>query len=555
MTEQFNLAHVFSTIADALPDHEFLVWRDQRLTYAELETRARGIGAYLNGAGLGCHTERTELADHESGQDHVGLYLHNGNEYVESMIGSYRARVAPFNVSYRYVEDESRYLLADASARALIYHARYAPRVAAIRPHLPALQVLIQVSDESGNALLPGAVDYELATTTPVPERMPVPSPDDLYIIYTGGTTGMPKGVLWRQHDIFVAAMGGRPFGSPDPHPSYAALAEQARAAAGSMSMLMIPPFMHAAAQWATFNAICLGGRIVIPDDVEKFRPAEVLALAARERVVCIPTVGDAVARPLVEELEARPYTLPALATITNGAAGLTPGVRQRLQAALPHVIVFDGVGSSETGTQLSTVGADAQGDQTRAVFTAQHGTTVLAEDLSRVLGPGEGSGWLARRDVVPLGYLGDPVKSARTFPTVDGARWSVPGDRATVLDDGRIELLGRDSVTINSGGEKIFAEEVERAISEHPEVADVVVVGRPSARWGSEVVAIIQPTDGSHPDTNDIVDVCSTRIARYKIPKDFIIVDQLVRSPAGKADYRWAKAIAEGNDATAPVG
>jgi fatty-acyl-CoA synthase len=542
----FNLSTVFSTVAKAIPDQPFLVWRDKRLSYGQVDARIDGVAHYLASAGLGCHTERDDLAGHESGQDHLGLYLRNGNEYLEAMVGGYRARVAPFNVSYRYVEEELRYLLNDSKASALVYNAEFAPRVAAIRGQLPHLKVLIQVADESGNDLLPGAVDYESVTATPAPEAgLPAPSGDDLYVLYTGGTTGMPKGVLWRQHDIFISAMGGKPFGSDTPHSSYDDIGAQAQQAAGAMSMLMIPPFMHGAAQWAAFHAITMGGRLVIPDDVERLRPDAALRLAERERVLSIPVVGDAIARPLLDEIEKGDYDLSGLVTFSNGGAPLSPTVRQRILAALPHIMLLDAVGSSEAGMQMTTMAA-AGADSRTATFTPQGDTTVIASDYSRVLSPGEGEGWLARRDLIPLGYLGDEAKTARTFPTIDGVRWSVPGDKAVILDDGSIELLGRDSVTINTGGEKVFAEEVERAIAAHPSVYDVVVVGRPSERWGSEVVAIVQLAEDTSATDDELVEVCTRSIARYKIPKAFIRTPKVMRSPAGKSDYRWAKTVAQ---------
>jgi fatty-acyl-CoA synthase len=540
----FDLSSVFAAVAAAIPDHTALLWRGRRRSYAELNGRIDGVAHHLHSAGLGCHAERAGLAGHESGQDHIGLYLRNGNEYLESMVAAYRARVAPFNVSYRYVEEELLYLLNDSKATAVVYNAEFAPRVAAIRDRLPHLKVLIQVADHTGNELLPGAVDYESIVATPPPaDGMPTPTGDDLYILYTGGTTGMPKGVLWRQHDIFISAMGGRPFGSSEALSSYDEIAERAKAAAGAMSLLMLPPFMHGAAQWAAYNIITMGGWIAIPDDVERFRVADVLRLVEREKVLSIPVVGDAMARPLIDEIEAGDYDLSGLISITNGGAPMSPTVRDRIRAALPHVLLIDAVGSSESGQQMNTVAGDDSG--TSPVFNPQSDTAVVAADFSRVLAPGEGEGWLARRDLIPLGYLGDETKTARTFPTIDGVRWSVPGDRARALEDGRIELLGRDSVTINSGGEKIFAEEVERAIAAHPHVYDVVVAGRPSERWGSEVVAVVQLVDGTSVTDDELVEVCQRTIARYKIPKAFIRTPKVMRSPAGKADYRWARAVA----------
>ena len=541
----FNLSTVFAEVAAAVRDATVLVWRDRRFTYSQMDARVDAVAYYLTGSGLGCHTERGALVGHESGQDHLGIYLRNGNEYLETMVASYRARVAPFNVSFRYVEDELIHLLNDAKTKALVYAAEFAPRVEAIRAQVPTLQILIQVGDESGNALLQDAVDYESVVTTPAPAAgMPTPSPDDLYILYTGGTTGIPKGVLWRQHDIFVSSMGGRPFGRDHAFASYADIAEQARNAAGSMSLLMIPPFMHGAAQWAAYYVITMGGRLVIPDDVDRMRADKILRLAEREQVMSMPIVGDAIARPLLEEIEKGDYDLSGLFVISNGAAPLTPSVRARLVAALPHATVTDSVGSSETGAQMSAGGSNEDSFAAPA-FTPLPDTSVVSDDLSRVLDPGEGEGWLARRSLIPLGYLGDAAKTARTFPTIDSTRWSVPGDRARLLADGNIELLGRDSVTINSGGEKIFAEEVERAIAGHPAVYDVVVVGRPSERWGSEVVAVVQLVENVAVTDDDLVEEARKHIASYKLPRAIVRAPAILRSPAGKADYRWAKAAA----------
>jgi acyl-CoA synthetase (AMP-forming)/AMP-acid ligase II len=541
----FNLSTVFATLVKALPDHRVLIWRGREWTYAQLDARVDGVAHYLASAGLGCHIERDHLQGHESGQDHIGLYLRNGNEYLESMIGAYRARVAPFNVNYRYVEAELVYLLDNAKARALVYSAEFAPRVAAIRDQLPHLEFLIQVADHTGHPLLPGAVDYESIVDTPAPTSgMPTPSGEDLYILYTGGTTGMPKGVLWRQNDIFVSSMGGRTFGSDDVLASYEELAERAVKAAGFASLLLIPPFMHGAAQWASFQIMTMGGWLAIPDDVESIRADQVLALAEREKVMSIPVVGDAIARPLVDEIERGSYDLSGLVSISNGGAPLTPAVRNRIAAALPNLLIIDAVGASESGMQMNMMSTES-GANAMATFNPGSETAVVAADFSRVLGPGGGEGWLARRTLIPLGYLGDAEKTARTFPVIDGVRWSVPGDRARFLANGRIELLGRDSVTINSGGEKIFAEEVEAAMAEHPDVYDVVVAGRPSERWGDEVVAIVQLREGRDPSDEDLLDTCQQHVARYKLPKAIIRTFKVQRSPAGKADYRWAKEVA----------
>ncbi|MCW1958541.1 MAG: acyl-CoA synthetase [Mycobacterium sp.] len=541
----FDLSTVFHTVAQTIPDKQVLIWRDKRLTYAQMDARIDGVAHYLAARGLGSHIERNQLQNHQSGQDHMGLYLRNGNEYLEAMVAGYRARVAPFNVNFRYVEEELLYLLADAKAKALVYAAEFAPHVQSIRGRLPELQVLIQVADDSGNELLPDAVDYESIVNTPAPEwGMPEPSGDDLYILYTGGTTGMPKGVLWRQHDIFMSAMGGRPFmAGGEPLNSYDDLAVQVRAQGGFRSMLLIPPLMHGAAQWGVFNTISTGGWIALPDNVVRLDADAVLRLVERERVLGIPVVGDAMARPLVDAIETGDYDLSSLMAVTNGGAPLSPTVRDRLLAAVPNLMIMDAVGASESGAQMTTI-ATKGAETAAATFTPLDDTTVVSADFTRVLEPGEGDGWLARKVFVPLGYLGDAEKTARTFPTIGGVRWSIPGDKARILADGRIELLGRDSVTINSGGEKIFAEEVERAVASHPAVYDVTVAGRPSERWGNEVVAIVQLAEGKSATDAELADACRAHIADYKVPKAFIRVDKVVRSPAGKADYRWAKSV-----------
>ena len=378
---------------------------------------------------------------------------------------------------------------------------------------------------------------------------MPEPSGDDLFILYTGGTTGMPKGVLWRHDDVFITSMGELRTAPQNLWRPTSSSPRRRPRRKGTVSLLMVPPFMHGAAQWSTFHMITLGGKVVILDNVQHFDPADALSLAIREKVVSIPVVGDAVARPLLDEIRRGSYDLSGLAAINNGSAPLTPGVRAQLLEALPHIVVTDVAGASETGLQMSTMSMKGMESDT-ATFTPVPSTTVVDEGITRSLKPGEGSGWLAQRGRVPIGYLGDPDKTARTFPVIDGVRYSVPGDRAELLADGRVLLLGRDSVTINSGGEKIFVEEVERAIAAHPAVRDVVVVGRPSERWGSEAVAVVQVVEGSEVTDAELLEECGRHVARYKIPKGIVRCELVQRSPSGKADYRWAKSQAVGSPA-----
>ncbi|MDP7721148.1 acyl-CoA synthetase [Mycobacterium sp. TY814] len=537
---EFNLAQVVSAVAAANPDRDAIVFGDRRFTFAQTEERARRFARALHGWGFGARKERAELAPHESGQSHLGLYLANCNEFLEAMLGAYQARVAPFNVNYRYVADELVYLIGNADADALLYQARFAPTLAQALERVSRPVRLIHVDDESGNAPLPGAVRYEELLASVCDEPLDVvPSPDDLYMLYTGGTTGMPKAVLWRQNDIFMNAMGGRTFGTGEPVSSLEEIVERSRPdGPGSMTAA---PLMHGAAQWAAFINLCAGRPFVMAPTTTHLDPAEVWALASRERVVSLSIVGDAFGRPLLDELQTGDYDLSGLFVLVTGGAALSAPLKQRFVELLPHLTILDAGGSSESGAQMGQVSSAAQ--QASGRFAPNPGAVVVSEDLTRILSPGDDEiGWLAQQGPIPLGYLGDPAKTARTFPVIDGVRHSVPGDRARWDADGQIELLGRDSVTINSGGEKIFAEEVEAAINEHPAVYDVVVTGRPSERWGNEVVALVQLADGEQVDAESIIAEAARHVARYKLPKEVIFCAKLQRSPSGKADYRWAK-------------
>ncbi|CQD12411.1 acyl-CoA synthetase [Mycolicibacterium conceptionense] len=542
---QFTVPTVAEAVAAAIGDRPLIVQGDRRLTYRQVVERSNRLAACLHSRGLGAQTERDELAGHEVGQDLLGIYAYNGPEFVESLLGSFRARVAPFNVNYRYVKNELQYLLADSGASALVYHAAFAPRVAEILPDLPALRVLIQIADASGNELLDGAVDYDTIVDSPTPVAPPVqPSPDDLYVLYTGGTTGMPKGVLWRQHDIFMTAFGGRNMVTGERAQSVEEIVERAVGNPGT-KLLILPPLIHGAAQWGAMTAITTGQTVVFPSVVDRFDADDVVRTIEREQVLVATVVGDAMARPLLDALRAGlengTVDVSSLSVVANGGAQLTPHVKQQLIDAKTNLIVIDGVGSSETGAQMSHM--SAPGAVSTGTFNAGPDTCVVTEDFTAVLPPGhDGMGWLAQRGFVPLGYKGDAAKTAATFPVIDGVRYATPGDRARHLDSGAIELLGRDSVTINSGGEKIFAEEVESAVASHPAVRDVVVTGRPSERWGQEVVAVVALAEDAAATADELIRHAESSIARYKLPKAVVFRPAIERSPAGKADYRWAR-------------
>ena len=533
---EFPVADVHEAIAATRPDQECLVFRDRRFTWAQVTERTRRLANHLLGAGLGVRVERSQLQGHESGQSHLAIYLHNGNEYLEAMLGSFKARVAPFNVNYRYVAEELRYLLTDSAAEAIVVHSQFAPTLAEVLPDLANLRVILQVPDESGHDLLPGAVWYEDALAAASADKPDVVwSPDDLYILYTGGTTGMPKGVLWRNGDANQECFGG----------SKAETMEDIIAEANTeLKALLAPPFMHGAGHWVSFRTWNGGGTVFVQSVPERLEPTDIWGLIERERLNFLLIVGDAFGRPLLDELERQTYDLSSLTVLLSGGAPLSAHLKDDLLRHLPTLMIVDGLGSSEAGGQLSHVSAG--GGATTGTFPISPGNHVLGEDLDKVLEPGDPElGWLAKSGNLALGYLGDPAKTARTYPVIDGVRYAVPGDRARLRADGIIELHGRDSVTINSGGEKIFAEEVEAAIKAHPGVYDCVVAGRPSERWGNEVVAVVRVREGHTVTDADLLAEAERHIARYKLPKAIVYVDNVVRSPSGKADYRWAKAMA----------
>jgi acyl-CoA synthetase (AMP-forming)/AMP-acid ligase II len=537
-----HLAPIQERVARHIPEREALVWRDRRFTYADVTARSRRVGRALMRLGLGCRTERAHLQPWESGHDHVAIYCYNGNEFVETMYGAWKARAAFVNVNYRYVADELRYVLATSDARAIVYHAAFAPLLAEVLHDLPALRHLIQVADESGNALLPGAVDYEgwLAAETADPIDLPY-SPDDLYVLFTGGTTGMPKGVLWRHEDVFFNGLGGHLPGFERLDSEENLLRHLDMGMGGRF--LVLPPFMHGAGQWSVFNTFHRGGTVILPDETRRFDAPGACHAIARHHVDQLMVVGDAFAQPLLTALREGAYDVSTVRVITSTAAVLSPSVKQELMALLPAGTMFiESVGASEAGLQAMSY--DTASGQGLPAYQLRDNSAVLTADRSGVLAPGSNEvGWIATSGHLPLGYLGDPEKTRQTFPVLNGVRYCIGGDRARYAEDGRLLFLGRDSVCINTGGEKVFAEEVERVVKSHPAVYDALVVGLPSARWGQAVTAVVSlKPGGTPPAVAELRRHCAAHLADYKLPKAVVIAPEIVRSPSGKPDYAWAK-------------
>ncbi len=518
---EFNLADLFELVADKVPDRLALIAGDHRLTYAELDARASRCAHHLIDAGI------------EPGS-WVGIHSYNRAEWLEAMLGCFKARCVPINVNYRYVAEELRYLFDNADLAALFYEAEFGPVVEHIRDDLPKLRHFVRLDDGTGITDSIGAVDYEeaLASASPVRDFAPR-SPDDLYVLYTGGTTGMPKGVMWRQESIFFAAMGGGNYGGggierPEQITDNVSVAP--------LVTLALAPLMHGNAQWTAFVTL-FGGNTVVMSAARRFDADAVWDLIEHEGVNTISLVGDAMARPLVDALAHREAPT-ALFALVSGGAILSPTIKAEMNARMAHVAILDSFGASETGAN-GAVDVTAKGPR----FRMNEWTTVI-DDHFQVCAVGS-VGMLARRGHVPLGYWKDDAKSAATFVEVGGVRWAIPGDQAVIEGDGTISVLGRGSQCINSGGEKIFPEEVEAALKSHPGVFDATVVGVPDERWGEHVSAVVQLRPGASPSLDELAAHCREHVAGYKVPRALVVVDEMVRSPSGKPDYRWAKALA----------
>jgi 3-oxocholest-4-en-26-oate---CoA ligase len=530
---EWPFAAVADIMAATAPEREAMVCGPVRRTYADMASRTRSLAAFLLEHGVGLHAEREHLQRWESGQDPVALVLHNSAEYIEAMFGAFRARAVPFNVNQHYRPSEVQALFAEVGVRAVVYHRRYGPLLQKVLEGDGGV-LLIDVDDRSGVPALPGSLRFEEAASTPVTEPLPRPSPDDLYMVCTGGTTGRPKAVLWRQADVYISAMAGV---------EGATFESIAASVTTGGAWYPVAPLMHAAAQWTAFSALNQGATVVLHEDVGPFDPRAVLALAEKERVALMSIVGDAHAGPLVHELRQGTYDLSALAVLGTGGAATNEQHKEALVGLLPKLVIRDGYGSSETGGMAYGARTKNGG---RPGFDPSPGATVVSADRSRFLEPGDDEvGWTARRGRVPLGYLGDPTRTEQTFPIVRDERIAIPGDRAQLLANGRIMMLGRDVLVVNTGGEKVFVEEVEDVLRRHPDVADALVVGRPSERFGQEVVALAAPRTGATLEAGALREFVAEHLARFKAPRAVLVVDRVRRLANGKADYAWAKQAA----------
>lgn len=529
---EWTLGGVLDAIAEAAPDRLMTVCGERRSTFAQSADRTRRLANFLAVNGFGAHRERNELENWECGQDRVALLMHN-DLYPDAVIGCLKARTVPANVNYNYSPREVAELFDYLRPRAVIYHKSFGPKFADVLPPASA-DLLISVDDGSDAPELPGAIRLEDALAQGDTDQAIAPSPDDVMMVCTGGTTGRPKGVMWRQADTYVVSMNGADHESVD--------AIQANVRHGGQPWFAVSPLMHAAGMWTAFAAL-LNGLPVVLYDRTRFDPPAVLETAEREKVGMMTMVGDAYAGPLVDELRKGSYDLSSMFAIGTGGAATNPKYQRALLELLPQITLINGYGSSETGNV--GFGRSQRGDE-KNTFELREGALVLSEDYSRFLQPGDMEiGFVARAGRIPLGYFDDEAATRKTFPVVEGKRVVISGDRGSLASDGTLNLFGRDSLVVNTGGEKVFVEEVEEVLRAHPAVTDALVVGRPSERWGQELVALVALRDGAEPTDEPLHAHCTSHLARFKAPKAFIFVEQVHRLGNGKPDYRWAKQTA----------
>lgn len=524
-----NIADLAEHAIDAVPDRVALICGDDQITYAELEEKANRFAHYL--------------IDHGVGRgDKVGLYCRNRIEIVIAMLGIVKAGAILVNVNYRYVEAELRYLFDNSDMVALVHERRYADRVANVLPDTPNVKTVIVVDDGTDADYTGyGGVDFDDALAQGSPERdFGERSADDIYLLYTGGTTGFPKGVMWRHEDIYRVLLGGTDFGTGEFVKDEYDHARQATAGP-PMIRFPIPPMIHGATQSATWMALFAGQTVVLAPE---FDAEEVWRAIEKHKVNLLFFTGDAMGRPLLDALEGtvEDRDLSSLFLLASTAALFSPSLKQRFLELLPNRVITDSIGSSETGFGGTSIVAKGQTQAGGPRVSIDKNTVVLDEDGNEVQ-PGSGvRGILAKRGNIPVGYYKDKVKTVETFRVINGVRYAIPGDYAMVEADGTVTMLGRGSVSINTGGEKVYPEEVEAALKGHPDVFDALVVGVPDERYGQHVAAVVAPRPGARPTLADLDAFVRHQIAGYKVPRSLWLVDEVQRSPAGKPDYTWAK-------------
>ncbi|MCF6387467.1 acyl-CoA synthetase [Mycobacterium sp. MBM] len=531
-----NIADLAEHAIDAVPDRVALICGDEQLTYGQLEERANRLAHYLMDQGV-------------RKDDKVGLYCRNRIEIVIGMLGIVKAGAILVNVNFRYVEGELKYLFDNSDMVALIHERRYADRVANVLPETPNVKTVLVVEDGSDDDFARyGGVPFEDALALGSPERDFGPrSEDDIYLLYTGGTTGFPKGVMWRHEDIYRVLFGGTDFATGEPIADEYDLSKQAKENA-PMVRLPIPPMIHGATQSATWMALFSGQTVVLTPE---FDADQVWRLIHDHKVNLLFFTGDAMARPLLDALlahqdEGNTYDLSSLFLLASTAALFSTSLKEKFLELLPNRVITDSIGSSETGFGGTSIVAKGQSHTGGPRVTIDKNTKVLDEDGNEVV-PGSGvRGIIAKCGHIPVGYFKDEKKTAETFRTYNGVRYAIPGDYAEVEADGSVTMLGRGSVSINSGGEKIYPEEVEAALKGHPDVFDALVVGVPDERFGQHVAAVVQAREGTRPTLAELDAHVRTEIAGYKVPRSLWLVDEVKRSPAGKPDYRWAKDTTE---------
>lgn len=538
---EWTIGGVVDAIADVIGDRAMTVCGDRRTTYGEMAQRTRQFANFLAGRGFGAHRERDELENWECGQDRIALIMYN-DRYPELVVGCLKARTVPVNVNHHYTPREVAELLEYVKPRAIVYHKALGAKFADVLP-TPGCDLLIEVDDGSDGPGLPGAVALDDAVAEGDPTQRIDGSPNDLIMYCTGGTTGRPKGVLWRQSDTYVSSMVGAD------HDSVTEIHDKVVANTGA-PWFAVSPLMHAAGLWTVFSGSLAGLPVVLYDDRSKFDPQSVWRTAEREKVGLMTMVGDAYAAPLIAELHRADYDLSSLYAIGTGGAATNPKHVSALLEKLPQVTIINGYGSSETGNM--GFGHNQRGSH-RETFDLREGGTLVSADLTRFVEAGEPDvGWVVRKGRIPLGYFDDPEATRKTFPVVDGTRVVVSGDRASLEADGTLRLFGRDSLVVNTGGEKVFVEEVEAVLRAQAGVADALVVGRDSERWGQEIVALVQAQPDVDVDAEALARACASQLARFKAPKEYIFVDRVRRLGNGKADYRWAKSQVIQRDALA---